>query len=108
MTTRKRKAVITEETTVTRRQIALTEETGTLVPDTQPVRYAPGWHAVPVLTGRELREQRHGQVEQSLRRIWAGALDAGSDDRETVRCAASILRAGPGASPLELLYGRVL
>lgn len=110
MATRKRKVTATEETetvTVTRRRRRVAVE-DTIIPGTEPLRLAPGWDAMPALTPPELRRQRRGQVEQSLRRIWAAAHGDPAGDRETVRCAAAILRAGPGASPLELLYGRVL
>lgn len=108
MTTRKRKVTAeetTETVTVTRRSRRVAVEETDAV--TEPIRIAPGWN-VPALTAPELREQRSGQVSQALRRIWAGAQGDPAGDRETIRAAAYMLRAGPGASPLELLYGRAL
>jgi hypothetical protein len=110
MATRKRKAVVTEETKTTttvrrRRRVALTEETAT-----QPwpvIERAAGWDGDHgLLSGAELRSQRNGQVGLAVQRLWAGASDPAGDDGQTVRAAVAILRAGPGASPLELLYGR--
>jgi hypothetical protein len=108
MATRKRRAVITEEeTTVTRRrQIDLTD-TETDAPAVEPLRFAPGWAAVPQLTGPEARAQREEQVQQALRFIAAAAFADPVHDRHAIENAACILRAGPGASPMERLYGRV-
>jgi len=107
MAARKRKAVITEEevTTVTRRQIALTEET-----QTHPwpvIERAAGWEpGHGLLSGAELRAQRGEQLQHCVRFLLIRSFGTGDGDAETVRCAAHILRAGPSASPLEKLHGR--
>lgn len=60
------------------------------------------------LTGAEIREHKTAQVQSALRflviRSFGTLVEHGLDD--TIQCAANILRAGIGGSPLELLHGR--
>jgi hypothetical protein len=105
MATRKRKAVVTEETeTVTvsrRRRQAVIEDT---VTDEHPVLvFAPGWH-MPPLTGAAYRRHREQQVRRCLEFLVIRAADP--NERETVQCATNVLRAGPGASLGESIHGR--
>jgi hypothetical protein len=106
MVTRKRRAVVTEETeTVTvsrrRRQAVITEA----VTDEHPVLYAaPGWQGMPQLTGAAYRAHREQQVRRCLEFLVIRAADP--NERETVQCATNVLRAGPGASLGESIHGR--
>src|SRR6266700_3027559 len=103
MATRKRRVTATRkvEETVTIEETTTTQETDV-------IRWAPGWDSVPVLTGAALREQRSLQVQNSLRVVAATAAETDTHgDRRAVETAAIILRAGPGASVLERIYGRV-
>jgi len=108
VTARKRKVVATEETqTVTfsrrRRAVAIEEDT---TPQYPPVAWAPGWdHGL--LSGAELRAQRDDQKHATLEYLAVAASGDPRDDARAIACAALILRAGPGASPLERTLGRL-
>src|SRR5260221_914863 len=109
MTARKRKVVATEETqTVTfsrrRRAVAIEEET---TPEYPPVAWAPGWNHMPQLTDPVVRAQRDDQVHAALEYLAVVASGDPRDDARAVACASLILRAGPGASPLERTLGRL-
>ena len=72
--------------------------------DTAPMAaYAPGWTGV--LPDEAHPEQRRQQVERCLDLLWLEATDPDDDPRALVGAAATVLRAGPGASPKELLLG---
>ena len=77
--------------------------------DTTPIAWAPGWDQVP--TERHLYlAQRAGQVERcaDFLALWDASAAPGTEVPERLIAeAAIILRAGPGASPLELCLGRI-
>ena len=76
--------------------------------DTQPIAWAPGWdHNSP---RRYYRDQRAGQVERcaDFLALWAASAAPGTPTPDRlITEAAIILRAGPGATPLELTLGRI-
>jgi len=116
VTARKRRVVATTEETETvtvsrrrSRQVAVEEDTRELpaLADYPVVRTAPGWDAVHRLTGPELRAQRAEQVRRAAMVLVAQARDGDPrDDGFTAQTAANLLRAGPGASMSERVFGR--
>ncbi len=114
MTARKRKVVATEETqTVTfsrrRRALAIEEDTRELpaLADYPLLRTAPGWDSVPQLNGPGVRAQREEQVRRSAMAVVAQVLEGDPRDNSFVaQTAANLLRAGPGASMTERVFGR--
>jgi hypothetical protein len=107
---RTRKVVATEETqTVTfsrrRRAVAIEEDTREI--EYPPLARAPGWSTVPLLSGAEFRAQRDDQKHATLEYLRVMASGDPRDDARAIACASLILRAGPGASPLERTLGRL-
>ena len=92
--------------TIERTERAIIEEDDGLAP--LPHFAGPSWDSHT--TGHRIREQRHGQVERcaDFLTLWAASADPGAmvPDRLSAE-AAIILRAGPGATPLELTLGRI-
>ena len=104
---RKRTATVEETTTVTQR-VTLTEEDHA---DTLPRDHLGRWTTRPTPTER-WNAQRRQQVWRAAEVVVAAA-DPTQEfaplrlmDRETLRQAVNILRALPGAAPLELTLGR--
>jgi hypothetical protein len=84
----------------------LTDRLGPL----EPLELAPGWEPRrEAVTGPSLRAQRAGQVERCLDflTLWAVSSPPGAPvPPRLIGDATIILRAGPGATPLELELGR--
>ena len=66
------------------------------------VRFAPGWQFCD--PGHVSPEQREQQLIRCLDLLWLHAV-SGSED-VPIGEAVTVLRAGPGATPLELEHGR--
>lgn len=96
----------TTETTLTQR---VTDRVTVEQADTEVLETAPGWDSGPI-HGRSLYlAQRRTQRDQALGllALWDSSTPAGEPVPEwLVRQAVTILRAGPGATPLELTMGR--
>ena len=75
--------------------------------DTTPLNWVPGWDTRALQTRHAHRQQRATQVRQAAFLVAAAAEGGITElDPETLRQAVVILRAGPGASPMELAFGR--
>lgn len=77
--------------------------------DTTPAAFAPGWDALPGMTRSQYLGQRREQVGRCLNllELWDASAEPGAEPPESlVRDAVTILRAGPGATPMEQLLGR--
>jgi len=90
------------------KRVTIERERAVIEEDTTPIAWAPGWnHGAP---REHYRAQRATQVERcaDFLALWAASADLDADvpDR-LIAEAAIILRAGPGASPLELTLGRI-
>ena len=107
---RDRKGRFTAERTTT----TVTERVTIDHDDTQPINWAPGWgddvRVMPDFRAGAARRQRAAQVERcaDFLALWAASAQPSADPPDRLIAeAAIILRAGPGASPLELTLGRI-
>jgi hypothetical protein len=107
--TRKRSVTIRETTS---REVEIAEEhhddTMPILSATpEPLDWAPGWDDGAIAARHAYRAQRDEQAWRCAEVVVAAAAGGAREmDRETLRQAVIILRAGPGATPLELTLGR--
>ena len=108
MTARKPRRVTasrTRKVTVEETETVAVEEPATAEIDI--VRPAPGWDRVKTLTPADIRKQRQVQVVRASVMVVAQAAEGDpADDAHAIQTAANVLRAGPGAGAMQLLYGR--
>ncbi len=100
MTARDRTGRFTAERTTTTVTERITIETTRAAP---AITFAPGW--VSVLPDEVDVAQRDQQVDRALHLLVLEAHEDGEPSRALIEAAATVLRAGPGASPKELVLG---